>query len=126
MSDPHGNEGIVVTGGSVQAGAIAVGRGARATQNIAGSAAALEGTGHQEIADLLRRLTQLIEQHADDLERPEELLESTATVAQEVAGDQPNRLTLRALLAGIAEAAGGVTSVAAAVEALQHALGGML
>jgi hypothetical protein len=126
MRDPPRNEGITVTGGSFKAGAVAVGRGARATQNITGSAAALEDAGHHEIAELLRRLTELIEQHAGDLERPEELLESTATVAQEVAGGQPNRVTLRALLAGIAEAAGSVTSVAAAVEALQHAVAGVL
>jgi hypothetical protein len=101
------NEGIIVNGGRLEAGALAVGRGARAGQAAA-----------PETAELLGRLTRAIEAHAGELPRAGEMLAATACVAREVAQPQPNRVTIRGLLQGIAEAAGSVAGVTAAVTAL--------
>jgi hypothetical protein len=114
----HHNEGIVVSGGRLEAGALAVGRGARAQQ------APVEAV--PELTELLRRLTRAIEQHAAELPHAPELLAATETVAREVARPQPNRLTVRALLAGIAEAAGGIAGITTAVTAIGAALGAVL
>jgi hypothetical protein len=115
------NEGIVQHGGSIDAGALAVGRRARAIQRVDAAASALGD--RDEIAARLREITALLLAHADELEQPDELLAATGTVAEELTRPQPNRLTVSSLLAGIAGAASSVTGIAAAVTALRAAIG---
>jgi hypothetical protein len=117
------NEGIIQRGGSLQAGALAVGRGASAVQQVDAAAAQLERDGEAEVARRLRDLTELIQTHAAGLQQPDDVLSSAGLVADEIARPEPNRLTVSALLEGISRAAGGVTGIAAAVTALRAALG---
>jgi hypothetical protein len=120
------NEGIQVTGGTFQAGAVAAGRNAQAIQNVAAAAEAVEDAGRDEIAQRLRELADAIAAHSERLDGIEELLQATETLAQEAAKPEPNRLTVRAVLNGLTEAAGSVSGVATAVTALRVALGALL
>jgi hypothetical protein len=116
------NEGIVVSGGTLNADVLAVGRGARAIKNVSASADALAAAGNDDIARCLRAFVEAITAHADDLEAPDELAESAELVANELTSAQPNKLTLRAMLDGLVRAAGSVTAVAHTAGALQAAV----
>jgi hypothetical protein len=112
------NEGVIVTGGRIEAGALAVGRGAHASQAVHRAAADLAERGRTEVADRLEALIRELEQHAGRLDNADELKESTEVVARELAKDEPNRTTVTGVLAGITAGVQSITSVAAAAQAL--------
>jgi hypothetical protein len=114
------NEGIVQHGGTIDAGALAVGRGARAVQRVEAAASTLDGP---EVAARLRELTALLAAHAGELERPDDVLAAAETVAEELTRPEPSRVTLAGVLDGIAGAASGVGAIATAVAALRVAIG---
>jgi hypothetical protein len=63
-----------------------------------------------------------ISAHADSLDNRDELLDSTETVAKELAKDKPNKLTITGVLSGMTEGAKTVASIATAVQALRSAV----
>jgi hypothetical protein len=99
------NEGIVVSGGSFSAGAVAAGRGATAVQQEGG-----------EASRLAAELRELLAGH-------EAARADADAVVAELATPSPAHGRLRELLDGIAGAAGGLTGVATAVAALRAAIG---
>jgi hypothetical protein len=115
------NKGIILHGGTINSGTIAVGRGARALQRV--DAAALTPMDQREVETRLRELTDLLVAHAGELERPDDVLAAAKTVAEELTGPQPNHVTLTGVLEGIVGAAAGVRGIAAAVAALRTAIG---
>jgi hypothetical protein len=126
MTLPDRNEGVIVSGGTLNADVRAVGRRAQAIKNVTSSADTLAAGGRDEVADRLRALIAAIEAHADELGEPDELARSTETVAHELESEKPNTLTVRAVLDGLARAAGPVTAVAQAATALQAAVAAIL
>ena len=86
------NEGIHMTGGHIDAGALAVGANARAT-NITTAEQALTDQGHAELAARLAEVTK----------------------------PKPNRITLTGLLNALAAGVSPVTALATAVDALARA-----
>jgi hypothetical protein len=115
------NEGIVQHGGTISAGAIAVGRGARALERVDAAASTL--VDQREVAARLHELTALLVAHAGELERPEDVLGAAEMVAEELTRPQPNHLTVKGVLEGIVGAASGVGGIAAAVASLRAAIG---
>jgi hypothetical protein len=126
MSGTARNQGIIVTGGSLQADVLAVGPGARAIKNVTAAADTLAADGRQELAERLRALTEAIQAHAGDLQAPDQMAQSAEVVANELTQPEPNRLTIKAVLTGLAQAAGSVAAVAQAATALGAAVGVIL
>ncbi len=116
------NEGIYMTGGTINAEQIAVGRKARATKIVSSANQALEQKGLQEVRDKLDELVNALTTHADALDNPDEVLDSAEVVAEELSKDKPNKLTLTAILGGIASSVQSVAAIATAVDALKHAI----
>lgn len=116
------NEGIYMTGGTINAEQIAVGRRARATKIVSSANQALEQKGLQEVRDKLDELVNALTTHADALDNPDEVLDSAEVVAEELSKDKPNKLTLTAILSGIASSVQSVAAIATAVDALKHAI----
>ncbi len=116
------NEGIYMTGGTINAEQIAVGRKARATKIVSSANQALEQKGLQEVRDNLDELVNALTTHADALDNPDEVLDSAEVVADELSKDKPNKLTLTAILGGIASSVQSVAAIATAVDALKHAI----
>lgn len=119
--DPR-NEGIYMTGGSIQADQMAVGRSARATKILSTASDNLEQKGLTELRDKLAELLREIDAHADALHNPDEVLDSTEVVAEELAKDKPNKLTITAVLNGIVDSVGSVASIATAADSLAKAV----
>jgi uncharacterized protein YqeY len=112
---PRRNEGIIVTGGTVSADQIAVGRNARAVKKSIG---AVQDKGRDEVAEALEALVAVLQEHAAQLDDVEELLDATRTVADELAKEKPNKRTVGAVLASIGDAARNLVSVVSAVDRL--------
>jgi hypothetical protein len=122
MSNNMRNEGIYITGGSLQADQVAVGRNAQATKILSTADETLERKGLTEIRDRLDELLKAITVHTDDLNNPDEVLDSTEIVAKELAKDEPNKLTIMGVLNGVAACVKPVASIATAAEALGKAV----
>ena len=114
------NKGIHMTGGRIDAGALAVGSGAQAT-NITTAEQTLTDQGHAELATRLAEVVRLLETHAADLDHPDEVKDATDTIATELTKPKPNRITLMGLLNALATGVRPVADLATAVDALTRA-----
>ena len=119
MDTNRRNEGLIITGGTINADQIAVGPYAQA---IKAANEALTQKGMQEIRVRLDELVQALNNHAGALGNPDEVRDSTEVVAKELSKEKPNKLTLTAVLTGIASSVQSVSAIAVAVEALKNAI----
>jgi hypothetical protein len=113
------NEGIVVSGGSLRADQLAVGRHASVTVGAA------PGTD-PEVVRRLDALLELVEKHAAALSDPAAVRSTAEVLRDEVTKPKPNRITVRGLLAGLTEAVGTVTPLLKAVEGITVVLAALL
>lgn len=116
------NHGIQMSGGRIEAGALAVGRGAHAHNVVMMAKRELEDRGHTELGQRLEELLRQLDAHASLLSNADELKESTQLVAEELVKDRPNKTTVTGVLAGIAQSVTSVASLATAAEALIQAV----
>jgi hypothetical protein len=79
-----------------------------------------------EVLERLNKLGKALKLHTDSLENHDEIVDSANKVAEELHRDKPNKLTITAILNGIAEGVKSVTGIATAVEALKRAVAAML
>jgi hypothetical protein len=119
--DDRRNEGILMSGGRIDAGALAVGRNAQATNVVEAAGRTLRERGQPEIADRLAELVRLLEAHAPQLDNADELQATTEVVAAELAKEKPNKITVTGLLRGLADGVRSVAGLTTAVQALAQA-----
>jgi hypothetical protein len=102
-----------MSGGRIEAGAFAVGRGATA-RNVAGH----NDPGREQIARQLEELLNQLEISSARLDNCDEVREATQVVADELRKERPNKMTVTGVLTGIAAAVTSVSGLAAAADAL--------
>jgi hypothetical protein len=115
------NQGIIQSGGKIEANQIVVGRGAQAVSMSSES----DGENRklrEELQKSVALLIQTLETHRNNLTNGPELLETAQSLEREVLAKKPNKLTATAILEGIAKAAGSVSAVGTAVEAIHKIL----
>jgi translation initiation factor 2B subunit (eIF-2B alpha/beta/delta family) len=117
-----GNQGIIVTGGTFTAGQVAVGRRARAYATVTDCVGQLREDGHAEVAAALDRVLLELQQHVDELESADELVDSARAVGEELTRETPNKRTLMAVIDSIAKGVGSVGGLAVAVQKLSTAV----
>ncbi len=113
------NQGISITGGTVQVGAMAVGKAASASNYVA---AEPPGT----VDELRVRMTELLVQmraESGALVDPQRTLAMGEMAERELAQDQPDKRSLVEALRSVAAGVGSVASLAGAVVSLQQAVG---
>jgi Family of unknown function (DUF5955) len=117
----HGNhnEGVQMSGGRIDAGAFAVGRGATATNTVGSTP---DDPGRAEISRRLDELLRQLEAAGPRLDDRAEIAESTQVVAEELGKEHPNKTTVTGVLTGIAGAVASVTGLATATDALLGAV----
>ena len=98
------NEGIVQSGGSIEAGALAVGRGSRAVH--AGD------RGREAVGAAIDRLDETIRRAQLDGAELDSLRASIEELRAQLAAPKPKRILLESLLTSIEAAAGAVGGVA--------------
>jgi|SoiMethySBSTD1v2_1073268.scaffolds.fasta_scaffold405767_1 hypothetical protein len=119
--DDRRNEGIWMSGGKIDAGALAVGRNAQATNVVEAAERTLRERGQREIADRLEELVRRLEAHGPQLDNADELQATTEVVAAELAKEKPNKITVTGLLRGLADGVRSVAGLTTAVQALAQA-----
>jgi hypothetical protein len=125
MKGDNINEGMIVTGGTVNANNIVVGHKAKIVGNVLQSASeSLAGRGQDELAAKVEALRLALREHGPDLADSAAAAEHVDGVAAELVKEAPSLSVLRNLLAGLRTAVGPVTAVATAVTALTHAVTG--
>jgi hypothetical protein len=112
------NEGVQISGGRIDAGAFAVGRGARASTG----GSPLDDPGRQEIARRLAELLRQLDAAAPQLDDEAEVRGSTQVVVDELDKERPNKMTVTSVLAGIAGTVTSVAGLATAADALLDAV----
>jgi hypothetical protein len=123
--------GIVISGGSVKIGAMAQGPHARASYKVVRSSEdqlsgdQLSGEQRENLADLMRSLLEALRVRGGDLPDHETVQAAADEVSAELDQENPDKSRIRRLLTTAAAAAGSVTEIAAAVAAIQHAIGGL-
>lgn len=111
------NSGISITGGTVNAGAMAAGHRATATNTT-------QQPSSVSLDDLRREMAALVDvlrTHASQLVDGERAVTVAEDAQQELAKDAPDKHTLLATLQKLASGVGSVGSLATAVAAIQQA-----
>ena len=120
------NEGIYVSGGSLNAGQISVGRGAQAIQNTYNLASQLGESGKSEVAQAITELLKALEVSSNKIADKEEVTQTVQQVAEEVQKEKPNKFTLKGLLSTLKESLGSTAEIAEKVTILQKAIALMM
>lgn len=121
MSKP--NDGILVTGGTINSQQIAVGQNATATYTTYNHASQLKENGHEELASSLSALMASLEAHSNQIKDYEEVAQAVHMIAEETKKDKPNKLTLKSLLQSVKESVNSVADIAIKLGLLQKAIG---
>lgn len=121
-TQPAHNEGIIQSGGTISAGALAVGQNARAVQRLTQADHMLTQRGWQEAREKLDALVLLVETHAHELADRGEVEQLLHALVQELTKEQPSKVILSAVLHELADRVRSIGSVSAAVNALDLAL----
>lgn len=117
------NHGISVSGGTVNAGAMAAGRDASATNVVhqAPPPGSLD-----ELRVQVAALAEAVRAHAADLEDGASTLTVARVAEHEVGKDRPNKESLLGMLATLAAGVSSVGVLAGAVTTIQHAVTSLL
>ena len=122
MKKPNINEGIVQSGGKIEANQIVVGRGARAA-SISPTADKESEHLRQQLQTSVALLIETIEAHRGDFTNSKQVLETAQLLNKEAEASTPNKLTLTAILEGIGKAAASVSAIGGSVAAVQKIIG---
>ena len=126
MTDERTNQGIIITGGKVDVGAMAAGPNAQAISNVHSASEALAARGQTELAERIEELLQALREHEAELADRDAAFQLTDRIAQELEREQPDKPTVEGFLARLAASAGSVASITNAVGALSHAVTALL
>jgi hypothetical protein len=114
MQDSYHNQGVHVTGGTVN-GPVAAGQSARATQY-----GSIASGGGDDLAAALAELRQLIKLHAEKIDDPENALRDVDEVEVEAGRDKRDPQRLRDTLVRLGRRVGQVGVVATALFHIQQ------
>jgi hypothetical protein len=111
------NFGISITGGTVNAGAMAAGENAVATNEMRPSSpASIEGLRAQMMA-----LVDAVRAHTAELDDGDQSLNVAEIAQRELAKEQPNKQSFLGLLKSLAAGVGSVAALASAVTTIEQA-----
>ena len=127
MSEKPQPGGIVISGGDVTIGAVAQGPHAHASyKDVHSPDDQISGEQREILVGLVQYLLATLQQHGTELPDHEAIQAAADDVSAELDQEHPDRSRIRRLLTSVATAAGSITEIAAAVAAVQRAIGGML
>lgn len=107
--------------GKIQAKSVAVGKGAKA-KNVT-RADPKQAAAQAEALDQVHKLIDLLSIHADEINSPQ-TAQTDAESVKTALGERPiNRTRVHKLMRNITSAAGGVTAIADAIDAIRAAVG---
>ena len=115
---------MVISGGTVHIGALAQGPHASASQVVQAAESQLAAERRDQLTVLVAELLSALRKHQPELADGADAQAAAEEAAAELAADEPDTSRVRRLLDKVAAAAGPVTEIAAAVNAVQRAITG--
>lgn len=112
------NEGII-NRGNINAGALAVGHGASASQVVYERNRREE---FQKLEEQLQQFLKLLAEQGHAIPDREQVVQSAEKLKEELSQEKPSKLTVTSLLDGIARAVSSVGTIATAVEGIKAAI----
>jgi hypothetical protein len=116
-----GNQGIIISGGTFTAGAVAAGENARAVNHAASGADDRASAVLTQLEAFLKKLSAA----SASGHVPGDLVETGQAVRAELGKEKPNKHTVLALIRGIGAGVAGVTHLAVAAAGLEAAIGAL-
>lgn len=121
------NEGIIIKNGKIEARNLSVGKNASSTEkNIYSTESLNREDTIQKICNKLDNLIEMIKANAGEVENSNDIIGTTQIIANELSKDVPNKLTITALLDGVASNLGSLTTIASLVIKLKESILTML
>jgi uncharacterized radical SAM superfamily protein len=120
------NEGIVISGGSFNAGQVAVGRNSQAIQHTYDLTNRLVEAGKGEVAQAIHELLEAIETRSCQVLVADEAVQTVQQIAEEVQKEKPNKFTIKGMLTSLKETLGSVADIADKLHILQQAIALMM
>lgn len=117
-----GNEGIIITGGTIKAEQVVVGKNASAVKIMSTAKESLEQKGLHEIWDKLEQLEKTLNTYGSTLENRDEINGAAKEIAKELSKEKPNKITVTGILEGVANGVKSVANIATSVEALKKVI----
>jgi len=108
------NEGIILTGGNLTAGQLAVGKSASITVDSASQ--------KNELNDCVESLLAVLESEKSRIEKYEDVKQAAGTVKQELEKENPDKNVLTVLLSMISNAVPAISNVTKAIRAVKEAM----
>ncbi|MBD3885614.1 GatB/YqeY domain-containing protein [Phormidium tenue FACHB-886] len=116
------NEGVVVSGGTFNAGQVTVGKGAQAIQTTYNLANEFQSEGKEDLAKAITELLTSLESHRPQIADYDEVSQAVQQIAEEVKKEQPSKLTLKGLLNAVKESVSSVVEIVEKIGLLQKAI----
>ena len=121
------NEGVFISGhADIKGDVVAFGSRAKAQKIVNRNGEPLPSKDLQDLHQRIDDLTAALASHRGPLENREDVESSVKSVVEELGKEKPNKLTVTAVLTGIAGAVKNVTSIATAAEALKAVVSTLL
>jgi len=114
------NTGVSISGGTINADQFVGGQDAKAYK--------WDNLPPKELQHIYAKLDELeraIQKHGSEVERADDLINAAKTVKAELASAKPNKLTVTAILDGIAHSVRSIASIASLAKTLKNTVGGL-
>jgi uncharacterized protein YqeY len=116
------NEGIIVSGGTFNAGQVTIGKGAQAIQTTYDLASEFQTEGKNDLAKAITELLTSLEAHRPQIADYDEVSQAVQQIVEEAKKKEPSKLTLKGLLTAVKESVGSVVEITEKVGLLQKAI----
>jgi len=116
------NDGVVITGGTVEAGQIVAGKNSRVKGTFQGAIGSPGTQERQDVTDAIKQFIIELREHQDEVSNYPDVVDSTELLADELEKPVPNKLIANGMLSSIKEGVGTVSGLVAAVASLGTAI----
>lgn len=120
------NQGIYVSGGSLNSEQIVIGDNASVSKSIVDSTERLYELDQESVAEAIKALVEAIQDNSNNLANTKEILGIVESIAEEVVKDKPNKLTLQAMLDALKKVVDPFTAIVQKLTTLKGAIAALL
>jgi hypothetical protein len=116
------NEGIVISGGSINAGVIAAGHRAQVTTTVEQPRFSIDGIDNPEVAQALAALETALREHAAELADNATAVTQLHSLADELRRPEPRSSRVSEILGTLRDSVGSVAGVLGSIASIEHLL----
>jgi hypothetical protein len=116
------NEGIVISGGSVNVGSMVAGSGARVHTTVNHPEFSIGGIDDPQVAERLSALETALQDHSDELADHASAVTQLSALVDELRRPEPRGSRVSQILATLRDSVGSVAGVLGSIASIEHLL----